>query len=123
MGFFSNILLFIFSFVSFFINQKNDRSIILARPYIKDNLFYRLQTRPYLARIQKKWIAYQLLIALKNIHNVNIAHGDLKIENNLLTSYNWVLLSDFANFKRTFFAYVSMIIEMKLLRKQELIFS
>ncbi|CAF5070406.1 unnamed protein product, partial [Rotaria magnacalcarata] len=31
----------------FQIVTKNDRSIILARPYIKDNLFYRLQTRPY----------------------------------------------------------------------------
>ncbi|CAF3736045.1 unnamed protein product [Rotaria magnacalcarata] len=89
----------------FQIVTKNDRSIILARPYIKDNLFYRLQTRPYLTRIEKKWIAYQLLIALKHIHSVNIAHGDLKIENILLTSYNWILLSDFANFKPTFFAY------------------
>ncbi|CAF3717218.1 unnamed protein product [Rotaria sordida] len=89
----------------FQIVAKNDRSIILTRPYIKDNLFYRLQTRPYLTRIEKKWIAYQLLIALKHIHHVNIAHGDLKIENILLTSYNWVLLSDFANFKPTFFAY------------------
>ncbi|CAF4441819.1 unnamed protein product, partial [Adineta steineri] len=32
----------------FQIVTKNDRSIILTRPYIKDNLFYRLQTRPYL---------------------------------------------------------------------------
>jgi phosphoinositide-3-kinase regulatory subunit 4 len=89
----------------FQIVTKNDRSIILSRPYIKDNLFYRLQTRPYLTRIEKKWIAFQLLIALKHIHNVNIAHGDLKIENILLTSYNWILLSDFANFKPTYFAY------------------
>ncbi|CAF0798186.1 unnamed protein product [Adineta steineri] len=89
----------------FQIVTKNDRSIILTRPYIKDNLFYRLQTRPYLTRIEKKWIAYQLLIALKHIHHANITHGDLKIENILLTSYNWVLLSDFANFKPTFFAY------------------
>ncbi|UJR33847.1 hypothetical protein I4U23_021270 [Adineta vaga] len=89
----------------FQIVTKNDRSIILTRPYIKDNLFYRLQTRPYLTRIEKKWIAYQLLIALKHIHHVNITHGDLKIENILLTSYNWILLSDFANFKPTFFAY------------------
>lgn len=57
--------------------------------------------------MEKKWIAFQLLIALKHMHRVNIAHGDLKIENILLTSYNWVLLSDFASFKQTFFAYVS----------------
>jgi phosphoinositide-3-kinase regulatory subunit 4 len=95
-----------FQFSSSSLFQQNDRSIILARPYIKDNLFHRLQTRPYLTRMEKKWIAFQLLIALKHIHNVHIAHGDLKIENILLTSYNWVLLSDFANFKPTFFAYV-----------------
>lgn len=57
--------------------------------------------------MEKKWIAFQLLIALKHIHHVNIAHGDLKIENILLTSYNWILLSDFASFKQTHFAYVS----------------
>ena len=79
----------------------------MSRAFIKDNLFYRLQTRPYLTRIEKKWIAYQLLVALKNIHRLGITHGDLKIENILLTSYNWILLSDFANFKPTFFAYVS----------------
>ena len=55
--------------------------------------------------MEKKWIAFQLLIALKHIHNALITHGDLKIENILLTSYNWVLLSDFASFKQTFFAY------------------
>jgi phosphoinositide-3-kinase regulatory subunit 4 len=57
--------------------------------------------------MEKKWIAYQLLISLKHIHHAKITHGDLKIENILLTSYNWILLSDFANFKPTFFAYVS----------------
>ncbi|CAF0744588.1 unnamed protein product [Didymodactylos carnosus] len=84
---------------------KNERSIILTRPYIKDNLYDRLQNRPYLTRIEKKWIAFQLLQALKQIHLLNIRHGDIKYENILLTSYNWVLLSDFANFKPTFFAY------------------
>jgi len=88
----------------FQIVNKNDRTIILSRAFIKDNLFYRFQTRPYLTRIEKKWIAYQLLVALKNIHEHGIAHGDLKFENILLTSYNWILLSDFANFKPTFFA-------------------
>jgi len=89
----------------FQIVPKNDRSIIVSRPYIKDNLFDRLQTRPYLTRIEKKWIAFQLLNALKQIHQINIAHGDLKIENILLTSYNWIFLSDFASFKPTFFTY------------------
>ena len=97
----------------FLLQQKNDRSIILTRPYIKDNLFYRLQTRPYLTLIEKKWIAYQLLVAIELIHDANIVHGDLKIENILLTSYNWVLLSDFANFKPTFFAYVKFLVKLK----------
>lgn len=89
----------------FQIVPRNDRSIILTRPYIKDNLFDRLQTRPYLTRIEKKWIAFQLLNALKQIHQYDIKHGDLKIENILLTSYNWIFLSDFASFKPTYFAY------------------
>ena len=31
----------------------------------------------------------------------NIVHGDLKTENFLVTSWNWVLLTDFAVFKPT----------------------
>jgi phosphoinositide-3-kinase regulatory subunit 4 len=52
--------------------------------------------------IEKKWIAFQLLNALRDARNRKIAHGDIKSENILVTSWNWVYLADFASFKPTF---------------------
>lgn len=53
--------------------------------------------------IEKKWIAFQLLTALKDLHSRQISHGDIKSENVLVTSWNWVYLADFAStFKPTY---------------------
>ncbi|KAF9586481.1 Serine/threonine-protein kinase [Lunasporangiospora selenospora] len=59
-------------------------------------------TRPFLNLIEKKWVTYQLLKGLADSHARNIYHGDIKTENCLMTSWNWVYLSDFAGFKPTF---------------------
>lgn len=60
-------------------------------------------TRPFLEDIEKKWIAFQLLCALRDCHSLDIFHGDIKTENVLVTSWNWVYLSDFSSsFKPTF---------------------
>jgi phosphoinositide-3-kinase, regulatory subunit 4 len=58
-----------------------------------------LSTRPFLAPIEKKWLAFQLLTALRDARNQKISHGDLKTSNILITSWNWLLLSDFAPHK------------------------
>ena len=47
------------------------------------------------------WIAYQLLHALAFIDEKGLVHGDLKCENVLVTSWNWVYLADFASYKPT----------------------
>eukprot|EP00122_Pirum_gemmata_P011602 Pgem_evm1s10750 len=52
--------------------------------------------------MEKKWISFQLLRALKHCNDRGICHGDIKTENVLITSWNWVFLSDFASFKPTF---------------------
>lgn len=53
--------------------------------------------------IEKKWIAFQLLCALRDCHSLDIFHGDIKTENILVTSWNWLYLSDFSSsFKPTF---------------------
>jgi phosphoinositide-3-kinase regulatory subunit 4 len=53
--------------------------------------------------IEKKWIAFQLLCALRDCHSQDIFHGDIKTENILVTSWNWLYLSDFSSsFKPTF---------------------
>jgi len=52
--------------------------------------------------IEKRWIAFQLLNGLRDARNRKISHGDIKSENILVTSWNWVYLSDFASHKPTY---------------------
>lgn len=59
-------------------------------------------TRPFLSAIEKKWIAFQILIALRDARNRKVSHGDIKSENVLVTSWNWVYLTDFASYKPTY---------------------
>ncbi len=74
----------------------------LIREYVLSNLYDRLSTRPFLTRIEKYWIIFQLLKALSQCHSAGICHGDLKSENILVTSFNWVFVTDFAPFKPTY---------------------
>ncbi|XP_054259125.1 phosphoinositide 3-kinase regulatory subunit 4 isoform X2 [Macrosteles quadrilineatus] len=78
-----------------------DRAGFLMRGYIKYSLYDRISTRPFLTLLEKKWIAFQILYALFQCHRLGICHGDIKLENILVTSWHWVLLSDFASFKPT----------------------
>ncbi|KAJ9358076.1 hypothetical protein DTO027B9_2646 [Paecilomyces variotii] len=75
----------------------------LGRQYIHSSLYDRMSTRPFLEDIEKKWIAFQLLCALRDCHAQDVFHGDIKTENVLVTSWNWLYLSDFSSsFKPTF---------------------
>src|ERR1700730_437297 len=58
-------------------------------------------TRPFLSNIDKKWIFFQILCALRDARNRKTSHGDIKTSNILVTSWNWVYASDFASFKPT----------------------
>ena len=71
----------------------------LVRQYFKTNLYDRLATRPFLSRVEKLWIIYQLVRAVDVIHSEDLIHGDIKPENIMVTSWNWVVLTDFASFK------------------------
>lgn len=77
----------------------NDKCALLLRQYIKYNLYDRLSTRPFLSLIEKKWIVYQIMKTVQAIHQRGIFHGDLKLENILVTSSSWTLLTDFATYK------------------------
>lgn len=60
-----------------------------------------MSTRPFLEDIEKRWLAFQLLCALRDCHSRDIYHGDIKTENTLVTSWNWLYLTDFSSsFKR-----------------------
>lgn len=72
------------------------------REFVKYSLYDRISTRPFLTNIEKRWITFQVLYALHQCHKVGVCHGDIKLENITVTSWNWVLLVDFASFKPTF---------------------
>ncbi|KAK4134100.1 ARM repeat-containing protein [Trichocladium antarcticum] len=73
----------------------------LVRQYLYNSLYDRLSTRPFLEDIEKKWLAFQLLCALRDCHSKDVYHGDIKTENTLVTSWNWLYLTDFSSsFKR-----------------------
>lgn len=76
-----------------------DKAAFLMRQYVKYNLYDRLSTRPFLTMIEKKWIAFQLLCAINEIHSLQIVHGDMKTENVLVNSFLWVSLADLASYK------------------------
>lgn len=59
-------------------------------------------TRPFLTMVEKRWIAFQLLNALRDTRNRKVSHGDIKSENILVTSWNWIYLADFASYKPTY---------------------
>ncbi|TEA20803.1 Serine/threonine-protein kinase VPS15 [Colletotrichum sidae] len=69
----------------------------LVRQYLYNSLYDRMSTRPFLEDIEKKWLAFQLLSALRDCHARDIYHGDIKTENTLVTSWNWLYLSDFSS--------------------------
>ena len=57
---------------------------------------------PYLTNIEKKFICFQILYSLNQIHLKNICHGDIKPENILLGSKLTTFLSDLSIFKPTY---------------------
>ena len=70
------------------------RPIYLIRQHAHASLSDRLFSRPFLTLIEKNWITFQLLKALQSLHDAGVCHGHLTTENILLTSWNWVLISD-----------------------------
>lgn len=75
----------------------------LVRQYIHSSLYDRLSTRPFLEEIEKKWLSFQLLCAVRDCHARGIYHGDIKTENVLVTSWNWLYLTDFSSsYKETY---------------------
>ncbi|WKX98061.1 hypothetical protein Q1695_013616 [Nippostrongylus brasiliensis] len=75
---------------------------VLIRPFQKQTLCDRLSTRPYIVLQEKIWYIYQLFKAIAQCQKANVCHGDLKPQNVLLSSSNWLQITDFAPFKPTY---------------------
>nr|XP_045600663.1 phosphoinositide 3-kinase regulatory subunit 4-like isoform X2 [Procambarus clarkii] len=78
-----------------------EKAGLMFRQYVKSNLYDRISTRPFLTSIEKKWLAFQILCALNQSHQQGVCHGDIKLENVMVSSWNWLLLADFATIKPT----------------------
>ncbi|KAJ2743124.1 Serine/threonine-protein kinase [Coemansia sp. BCRC 34301] len=80
----------------------DERAVYIVRQYLHNNLYDRISTRPFLCNAEKRWIAYQMLVGLREAHSRGVCHGDIKAENVVVTSWNLVYLTDFAPFKPTY---------------------
>lgn len=71
----------------------------MIRQYFAYNLKEKMACMPYLTKIEKKWISFQILNGLYQIHNKGKCHGNIKLENILLSSNSSVFLCDMAPYK------------------------
>lgn len=75
---------------------ETDRAGYLVRQLVRTSLYDRLSLRPFLEPVEKLFMVFQLLKMVEVLHSHGLCHGDLKLENVLVTSSNWLLLTDFA---------------------------
>lgn len=53
--------------------QVTDKAVFLMREYVKYSLYDRISTRPFLTMIEKKFIAFQILFALRQCHTLGVS--------------------------------------------------
>lgn len=82
---------------------ETDRAGYLVRQHCKTNLYDRLLLPPFLQPVEKLFLVYQMLCTLRDVHRLRIHHGDLRLENFLVTSWNWLVLADFAAYTKPTF--------------------
>ncbi|KAJ4300182.1 Serine/threonine-protein kinase [Collariella sp. IMI 366227] len=75
----------------------------IVRQFLYNSLYDRLSTRPFLEDIEKRFLAFQLLCGLRDCHAKGVYHGDIKTENILVTSWNWLYLADFSGHATSLF--------------------
>ena len=50
--------------------------------------------------VEKKWLIFQLMCSLEQIHSIpGLTHGDIKPDNILVSSYDWLYLADLHPYK------------------------
>jgi len=72
------------------------------RQYVFHSLKDKLAQVPKIEIIQKKWITFQLIHSLKQLQNLGEFHGNITTENVLITSSDWVFLSDCMFYKKVY---------------------
>jgi mitogen-activated protein kinase 15 len=74
--------------------SRNDKDVILVYEYMEANLFHVIRGN-ILSEIHVKFIAYQLLKALKYIHSADVVHRNLKPSGVLINSDCKIKIDDF----------------------------
>lgn len=74
--------------------KSNDKSYCISRQFFHTTLSERINTRPSLSDVEKRWITYQLLKYMVICEDTGFFHGNLSCRNVVLTSWNWVYLVD-----------------------------
>ena len=64
---------------------ETEKAVYLLRPYGFCSVRERLSTRPFLAPAERAWVAFQMLAAVAECHSKGVPHGDIKLENVLVT--------------------------------------
>ena len=93
--------------------KENRKYFVACRQFVYQSLQEKLRNKiPQLSLIEKKWLILQLLCAVSQIHtrpegkkednDDTYAHGAIKPENILLTSYDQVFLTDLVRYKPTY---------------------
>ena len=78
--------------------QETPKLLIILRQYCATTLRKKLISPPFLNTIEKLWLSYQCLLSVKQIHDLKLCHGDIKSENFLKTSLNWLFLCENSSF-------------------------
>ena len=75
-------------------SPNNYYPIYLLRPHFYSTLSDRIATRPFLSHAEKNWIAFGIISAVQQMHDLGVVHGHLTPANVGLTSWNWVSILD-----------------------------
>ncbi|UMM18342.1 hypothetical protein L5515_014451 [Caenorhabditis briggsae] len=78
---------------------------VMVRAFQKHTLFDRMSTRPFVVEAEKMWYIFLLFKALSQCETAGVCHGDLKSQNVLISSTNWLQVTDFAPFKPCFLTH------------------
>lgn len=73
------------------------KTTTLTRQFVCNSLPERFTWLPLsykLTDVEKMWLTFQVLCAVQQLHEKDLVHGDIKPDNFLLTSYDWLFLSD-----------------------------
>ena len=70
------------------------------RQFVYYSLLEKMRNKiPKMSISEKKWLVFQMLCAVAQVHQEDVVHGDIKPENVLVTSYNQLFLTDIVAYK------------------------